>query len=198
MVETVEGSPAAEHLRKGDVIVAIDGTRVQTTCDVGRLIDMHSPGEEIEVAVRRGSDDRTFTITTMSNPDNEEQALIGILMDDIGYHFKSDVKVSFDTDNIGGPSAGLMFSLALYDLLTPDDLTDGREIAGTGVIDCDGGVGPIGGIDLKVVAAQREGAEIFLAPIANFDEAVAAAKEGIEVVPISNFADALEYLEDNP
>jgi PDZ domain-containing protein len=87
-----------------------------------------------------------------------------------------------------------MFSLGLYDLLTPDDLTSGRRIAGTGTIGCDGGVGPIGGIEQKVAGAEHKGAEIFLAPQANADSAKAVA-EDIHVVSVSTFQDALDYLE---
>jgi PDZ domain-containing protein len=110
-------------------------------------------------------------------------------------HFKFDpgVKVDFKTGRIAGPSAGLMLSLALYDLLTPEDLTAGHEIAGTGTLECGGGVGPIGGIQQKVAGAKAQGAEIFLAPLANVDEARVVA-DGIEIVPIGTFRDAIEYL----
>ena len=194
--QTVEGTPAAGVLLEGDVIVEVDGRSVQTTCDVGLLIDLHEPGDEIEVTVRRDGERVVLTVGSISNPDNQKQPLIGILMSDINYRFVSDVTVDIDTDRIGGPSAGLMFTLALYDRLTPDDLTDGRKIAGTGEIACDGGVGPIGGVAQKVAAAEDNGAEIFLSPSANFEDARAAAGDAIEVVSVATFADALDYLED--
>jgi PDZ domain-containing protein len=104
------------------------------------------------------------------------------------------VGVKFKTGEIAGPSAGLMFTLALYDRLTPDDLTDGRKIAGTGTIACGGVVGPIGGVEEKVAGAEDQGAEIFLAPEGNYAAALGVADE-IEVVSIATFDDAVEYLE---
>lgn len=193
--ETIEGTPAAGVLEAGDVIVEVDGEEVQTTCDVGRLIDLHEVGDEVEIIVERSGERESLVLETVSNPDNEGQPLIGILMSDINYRFVSEVTVDFDTDRIGGPSAGLMFTLALYDRLTPDDLTEGLTIAGTGEIACDGGIGPIGGVAQKVAAAKDHDATIFLSPSANYEDAVAAAGEGIEVVPVATFADALEYLE---
>jgi PDZ domain-containing protein len=192
----IDGTPADGVLMEGDVIVAVDGQKVRTTCDVGRLIDLHEPGDEIEVTIMRDGNRVVVTVDTINNPNSPDQPLIGIVMTDINYRFVSDVKVDIDTDQIGGPSAGLMFTLALYDRLTPDDLTDGRKIAGTGEIACDGGVGPIGGVEQKVAAAEKNGAEIFLSPSANFADAQAAADDTIEVVSVATFADALAYLED--
>ena len=89
-----------------------------------------------------------------------------------------------------------MFALGLYDRLTPDDLTGGRRIAGTGTIRCDGSVGPIGGIEEKIAGAEREGAEVFLAPIADANAAERVA-DGLLVIPVETFDDAVDYLEDN-
>ena len=115
-------------------------------------------------------------------------------MSDVDYSYDPGIEVDFQTGRIAGPSAGLMFSLALYDRLTSQDLTGGRAVAGTGTIDCDGGVGPIGGVEQKVAGAEREGAEIFLAPAANAQTAQSAARD-IEVVSISSFSDAVGYLQ---
>lgn len=194
IIETVSGAPAAGRLEPGDRIVAVDGERAQTTCDVGRLVDDHRAGDEVVVTVVRDGARRTMSLTTVAAPENSEQAFIGVIMRDINFSFDPPVVVAFDTGEIGGPSAGLMFALALYDRLTPDDLTGGRPIAGTGTITCDGGIGAIGGIEQKVAGAEREGAEIFLAPAANADAARAVAQD-IEVVPVATFRDALRYLE---
>jgi PDZ domain-containing protein len=93
----------------------------------------------------------------------------------------------------GGPSAGLMFTLAVYDLVTSQDLTGGRKIAGTGTIDLDGNVGPIGGVQQKVVAAQRAGAEYFLSPIENYPDALAMATR-ITVIEVATAQDAIDFL----
>jgi PDZ domain-containing protein len=194
VVQTVPGYPAAGVLEKDDVIVRVNGERVRTTCEVGSAIDDSELGGDVEVTVRRDGQLQSFVLETAANPQDPSTPFIGVHMADVGYSFDPPAEVEIATGNIAGPSAGLMFSLALYDLLTPDDLTDGLKIAGTGTIACDGGVGPIGGIAQKVAGAENEGAEIFLAPAGNFEEASGAAGD-IEVVSISTFKDALEYLE---
>ena len=194
VVRTVPRSPAARVLRPGDLIVAIDGRRVQTTCDVGAAIDRHEIGEQVEVVVRRRGRRRVFRLETVRHPEDPRAAYIGVAMEEVNYRFNPGVDVRFRTGQIAGPSAGLMFTLALYDRLTPDDLTAGRRIAGTGTIACDGGVGPIGGIEQKIASAEREGAEIFLTPRLNVPNARAVADE-LEIVAVSTFDDAVEYLE---
>jgi PDZ domain-containing protein len=195
VVDTRSGFGAHGVLEQGDVIVAVDGEEVDTTCDVGRLVERHEIGDKVEVVVTRAGERREFRIETRSNRLDPGTPFLGVEMEDVGYKFEPGVEVDFETGKIGGPSAGLMMTLALYDKLTPDDLTGGRRIAGTGTIACDGGVGPIGGIEQKVAGAEREGAVIFLSPQANLDAAEKAADE-IEVVAISNFDDAREYLEN--
>jgi PDZ domain-containing protein len=101
--------------------------------------------------------------------------------------------VKMTSDSISGPSAGLMWALGLYDLLTPGDLTGGRTIAGTGAIDSTGKVYPIGGVDKKIVAAKKAGAELFLVPRENLAEAQKAA-DGLKLVPVDSFSDALAAL----
>jgi Lon-like protease len=191
---TVPGSPAEGIFKKEDTIVEVDGVRTLTTCQVGAEIDKHEPGERLFFTVERDGKRKTLSVEATSNPEDPEGPFIGLEMRDVNFEFDPGFEVEFKTGRIAGPSAGLMFSLALYDRLTPDDLTGGRAIAGTGVIACDGGVGAIGGIVQKVAGAEEEGAEIFLAPAANADEAAEAAGD-IEIVPISNFREALEYLE---
>jgi len=195
VVDTVRGFAARGVLEKDDLIVVVDGEEIDTTCDVGRMVDRHEVGDTVEVVVKRDGQRRAFRIETRSSESEPGTPLLGVRMEDVGYRFEPGVEVDFETGKIGGPSAGLMMTLALYDKLTPDDLTGGRRIAGSGTIACDGGVGPIGGIEQKVAGAEREGAAIFLSPQANLDAAERAADE-IEVVAISNFDDAREYLEN--
>lgn len=192
--ELTAGTDAARFLKPGDRILEVDGAAISTTCDVGRGIDEHSPGERVDITVRRGGRRHSFDLRTVPNPQDPNSPLLGVFMSDIDFEFETDIEVSFETGEIAGPSAGLMMTLALYDKLTPEDLTGGRAIAGTGEIACDGGVGPIGGIEQKVAGAEMEGAEIFLAPAANFEAALAAAGD-IRVVAVSNFSDAVEFLE---
>lgn len=193
VITTITGAPADGVLEPDDVIIEIDGGEVDTTCDVGAAIDRHDTGEEISVTVRRDGKERSFDLELVENPIDGSPGFIGVQMRTLDFSFEPGVKVDFKTGEIAGPSAGLMLSLALYDRLTPEDLTGGHDIAGTGTLECDGGVGPIGGIEQKVAGAKARGAEIFLAPLANAEEARAVA-DGIEIVPVATFDEALEYL----
>lgn len=194
VIDTVDQAPAADVLKKGDVIVAVNDARVSTTCEVGRAIDQHEVGDDVELTVRRAGEKETLSLQTVRNPEDPTAPYIGVYMEDVAYEFEPGFDVEFRTGEIAGPSAGLMFALALYDRLTPDDLTKGREIAGTGTIACDGGVGAIGGIEQKIAAAETKGAEIFLTPAGNVEAAEAAADD-IRVVSVSSFDDALSYLQ---
>lgn len=197
VVETIADSPASGLLQEGDVIVSVEGQTVATTCDVGREIGSYEPGDDLTIRVRRGGEIETVEVGTVQNPDDPDSAIIGVFMNDVNRRFEPGLEVSFDTGKIGGPSGGLMMTLALYDQLTPEDITGGRSVAGTGTINCDGGVGPIGGIEQKVAGAEEAGAEIFLAPSGNVAAARTVAKN-IEVIEISTFDEAIRYLEDLP
>jgi PDZ domain-containing protein len=191
---TFEGLPAKGVLQRGDVIVRINNETISTTCDVTRVLKGVGIGTEVDVTIRRHGKLETFTLTTVGHPQNSSFPVLGVLIRDLNYEFDPGLEVKIETGDIGGPSAGLIFSLALYDRLTPDDLTDGRSIAGTGTIACDGQIGAISGIEQKVAGAEAEGAEIFLVPAANAAGARDAADE-IEVVPVATFNDAVDYLE---
>jgi len=195
VVGTLEGNPAHGVLKKGDVILEVGGDKVGTVCDAGREIDSHDVSEVIEVTVRRNGREKTVFLETVANPRDPKSPWIGVAMEEIDYSFDAAVDILFEPGDIAGPSAGLMFALEIYDRLTPDDLTNGRQIAGTGEIACDGGVTPIGGVEQKVAGAAREGADIFLAPTLNAEAARAAAGDDIQVVSVSTFSDALEFLE---
>ena len=194
IIATLPDSPAAGVLREDDVVLAINGEPVSTSCEVGTAISEAPVGEQVRLTLRRDGERTSVSVTTIENRQEPGTSLVGILLDDINYRFRPGIEVDFKTGEIAGPSAGLMFSLALYDRLTPDDLTAGRQIAGTGTISCDGGVGAIGGIEQKVAGAEKEGAEIFLAPVANLSDARTAA-EDIEVVSVATFDEAIAYLE---
>jgi Lon-like protease len=196
VVETIDGAPADGLLRADDVIVELNHQTVSTTCDVARIMNSVEPGEPVTLVVERDGKRKRFGgLVTARNPE-DGSALIGISMTDSNLEFDPDVDVKFRTGSIGGPSAGLMFALGLYDRLTPDDLTGGKQIAGTGTIQCDGSVGPIGGIEEKIAGAERAGAEIFLAPEADAPAAKKVAHD-LTVVSVATFDDAVDYLESH-
>jgi Lon-like protease len=194
VVRVDEEAPAGDALQENDVITEVNGETVETTCEASQKIGEIRPGDEVQLTVERDGARETYTLITARNPQDPRKAYVGVLMTDKGFEYDPGLEVEFDTDNIGGPSAGLMFTLALYDQLTPEDLTGGSQIAGTGTIGCGGEVGAIGGIEQKVAGAEAEGAEVFLAPAGNYDAAVAVADD-IRVVEVVDFDDALHYLE---
>jgi len=194
VVNTIADSPAEDVLRPEDVIVGIDDSRIETTCDVGAVLNEKDVGERVTVRYERAGSQRQAEISLAPNP-FEPGAFLGVEMRTVDFSFNPGVDVDFETGRIAGPSAGLMLALALYDQLTPEDLTAGHEIAGTGTLDCDGEVGGIGGIRQKVAAARAKGAEIFLTPRLNVEEARQIG-DGIEIVSISTFGEALSYLSD--
>jgi PDZ domain-containing protein len=190
---TVADQPADGVLREGDVIVSVNDEDTATLCDVGREIGEQDPGDEVRVQVLRDDRRVSLTLTAAENPTIPGRAYLGVAMRP-EYEFDPGLDVDFKTRDIAGPSAGLMFALGLYDMLTPEDLTDGRQVAGTGVIGCDGSVQPIGGVEQKIAGAERRGAEIFLSPKANA-AAARTATEDVEVVAVETFDEAVTYLE---
>ncbi len=190
----VEGAPAEGELRTGDEIVSVDGTPVDSTGDAVEAISGRSPGDSVTLGIVRNGQPRDIQLTTESAPDDPEAARVGIeLADDVDLPFDVDIELGQD---IGGPSAGLMFSLAVYDLLTPGQLTGGRFIAGTGTIDLSGNVGLIGGVQQKIAGAAENGATVFLVPSGDCAEAAQSdLADDVELVKVSTIDDAVEALQ---
>lgn len=195
----VEGAPALGRLQAGDAILAVDGRRVALASDVADQVTSHEPGEDVVFTVNRYGEELDVTVTTELSsptgemPDEEPRTVVGIAPAmGFGFPFRVDITLG---EEIGGPSAGLVFALGIIDKLTPGALTDGAYVAGTGTIDADGVVGPIGGIQQKVVGARNAGATVFLVPSDDCMAAVAAAVEGIRLVRVDTLSDARESLE---
>ncbi|MGI8616855.1 MAG: YlbL family protein [Actinomycetota bacterium] len=189
LVEFVgEGCPAAGRLFPGDLIVRIDGQQVGSRREASRLIDAVPVGGSIRFRVEADGDSHDVGVTRGRCPGVEEP-LIGILLVE-----PFPFEITIESGDVGGPSAGLMWAVGLYDLLTPGDLTGGRTIAGTGSIDLEGKVGPIGGIIDKVVAAREADADILLVPQDNFDEVRGVDAGDLTLISVSTFDDALEAL----
>jgi Lon-like protease len=189
LVESVVAGCAADgDLYPGDRILAIDGEEVETWRQASRAIQAAPSGASL-----------TFDLSVDGEPESvdlvrapcggSEDPLVGVSLIN---SFPFDVQIS--SGEIGGPSAGLMWALGLYDLLTPGDLTGGRTIAGTGQITLDGTVRPIDGIGQKIAAAADAGAAVFLLPEENAEAAEDAADHRLELVPVSSFDDAIAYL----
>ena len=189
--DVVPSCPADGKLYPGDIITSVDGTPVHTASQASKVFDKIPDNQPLhfELNVDGSTVQETFT-RAPCGPKNEK--LVGISMIDA-----FPIDVTYTSDEIGGPSAGLMWALGLYELLTPQDITAGRTIAGTGEIAPDGTVYPIGGIQDKVVAAQRAGATVFLAPKDNMDELKGVDTGDMQVIPVASFDDALQALQQN-
>jgi PDZ domain-containing protein len=189
------GSPAADELEVGDVITAVDGVPVPMVPNLGDAVRTRAPGDPVTLAVTRDDEPMTVTVETRATPDgpNAGQAQIGIFS---APEYDFPVEVQIDTGDVGGPSAGLAFTLTILDELSPGDLTGGDEIAVTGTIASDGTVGPIGGVAQKAVVARRAGARLFIVPRAEAAEARSHA-DGMKVAAVRDVDDALAALERN-
>lgn len=185
----VEGCAADGRLYPGDRILEIDGQEVDTSRQASRAIRSAPSGATLTFDV--SVDGEPETVRLVREPcGGRPEPLVGVSLIN---SFPFDVSIS--SGDVGGSSAGLMWALGLYDLLTPGDLTGGRTIAGTGVMGLDGTVLPIDGIGSKIVAAADAGATVFLLPQDNEAAARAVEAEGLEVVPVGSFDDALAYLD---
>jgi PDZ domain-containing protein len=195
--ELAETSKAKGLVQPGDVIVEADGQRVATANDLVVLIQAHRPGERVGLRLRRGEEERVVEVPLGESPDEPGRARAGLIVLTHLYDYELPREVNLQTKDIGGPSAGLMFALGVYNAVAPTDITKGHKIAGTGTISTDGKVGPVGGVKYKVTAAERAGAEIFLAPQENLEEAKKQART-IRVVPVRTFKEALAALDALP
>ncbi len=195
----------------GDTVTKVDGKRFENNQEFMDYVQSQKIGTEVAVTFIQDDQTRTEKGKLIELSTNKK-AGIGITLVD-HTEISSKDKVEFHVDNIGGPSAGLMFTLEIYEQLTGKDLRKGKQIAGTGTIDSDGTVGRIGGIDKKVASASQQGVEIFFAPDdeltaeqqsanpefkSNYQEAKAALKKiksDMKIVPVKTLQDALDYLE---
>ena len=195
----VPGGAAAKLLKVGDVITQVDGADVASSEDAVAAIGRTTPGQAVAVTVER--DGKTVTVQITTRPDERDPKLprIGV---SLGTKYTYPIQIDNNVGReIGGPSAGTMFALAIYDKLTPGELTGGKKIAGTGEMSADGVVGPIGGIRQKMRGAANAGASIFLVPQGNCSEATDGDDDGLKLVKITKLADAissLKALADDP
>lgn len=193
----VEGSDAAGKVRDGDVLVSITDEAgavhpADSASMVFRLVKTTPAGSVLTLRVERDGEEIDLPVTTIPDESHPQGSRLGIYLD-VEAQAPLDVRVNLES--VGGPSAGLIFSLAIIDKLSAGDLTGGRVIAGTGTMSYDGEVGPIGGIVQKMHGAKRDGAEWFLAPVQNCRETIGEVPDGLRVVAVSSLAEAREAVE---
>mgnify|MGYP003083441970 FL=1 len=192
VMQLVPDSAASGKLSEGDVITAVDGTTVTEPAQVREIVQKKKPGDEITVTVKHDDTTEDKTIKLGKHPDDENTPLLGVTM---GATPSDGVKVDYNLEDIGGPSAGLMFALAVVDKLSPGELNGGKFVAGTGTIDDTGKVGAIGGIEHKVKSAEDLGAEVFLAPADNCKEAIKNHPKDMTMLKVTSLEDAIHQLD---
>lgn len=201
VADVAKDSAAAKEIEPGDVLLSVDDVPVDKPALVRAFVQEHKPGEKVRVEIRKDSqvkdgeqgDVVTKEITLGKHPEDENVALLGVTMT---VQPADGVRVKYNLEEVGGPSAGLMFTLAVVDKLSPGDLGGGKFVAGTGTIAEDGKVGPIGGIEHKVRSARDLGAEVFLAPEANCAEAVSRDTGDMVVLKITDLDQAVQQLKN--
>ena len=204
VVEVCPGAPAFGKLQAGDRVLAIDDQAVKTLDDVSPLVQQHRPGEPATVTYSRQGETHTATIVTGKRSKNGQKCLpvravgdgtpcVGVSTQSFTpYRFPIDVRIN--TDRVGGPSAGLAFTLAIIDDLTPGNLTGGKRVAVTGTISGEGIVGPVGGVEQKAITARHNGVKLMIVPEEEVKDARAGAGD-VKVVGVHTLDQALGALE---
>lgn len=192
---------ACKQLNPGDTITALNGNEIATLDDLIRIIAEYIPGDVVTLRViaHESSTSVDRRVQLIADPEDPKRTLIGIIPADTRT-VDLPFEVGIDTDRIGGPSAGLAFTLALLDELTPGDLNGGVKVAVTGTISDDESIGAIGALRQKTVAAKAAGARVFLVPASQSEQELAAARQvagtSLRVIPVANLSDALSALAD--
>jgi len=197
----VKGGASQGVLHAGDVIKAVDGNPITQADQVAKFVTKHRPGQRVVFTVVRAADAKKKSpptrqvgiVTRESNDNLPKRAIVGITAGvEHLFPFTIDIRLA----DVGGPSAGMMFALGIIDELTPGNMTGGRFVAGTGTIEDNGKVGPIGGISLKTIGARDMGARYFLTPADNCEEAAKDVPGGLTLVKVKTLDDALTALTE--
>jgi PDZ domain-containing protein len=184
--------PSVGKLQRGDAIDAVNGKPVATIEQFTALLKATKPGDNVVLDYRRKNSPAGVATVTLGSNADRDYGYLGVAVLNAPW---APFSIDFNLANIGGPSAGLMFSLAVVDKLTTGDLNDGKFVAGTGTIDSDGKVGSIGGITHKMLAAREAGATVFLVPADNCDEAKTAHEDGLQLVKVDTLGHAVDALD---
>ena len=198
VVGLLEDSPVKDKLKKGDLINSINNTVIYSATEFISTLRTYSIGETVSIGLLReidGIKEQIYIKTTLiEHVEYEGEPMVGFLATTVNERFDFPFEIDIKTGNVGGPSAGLMMALNVYNNLIPEDITNSKIIAGTGTIEIDGSVGPVGGIKQKIIAAKRAGAELILVPVANFEEAKQFETDKTAIVAVDSFDEALAVI----
>ena len=186
------GSPAEGKLRRGDVVVAVDGKRVRALADLSREIGRREPGQRVRLTVRRGDRSLTLAMNTAEADDDPGRPVVGILVTQDA-DIELPIRVDIDLGQVGGPSAGLPFALEIARMLG-QDVTHGCAVAATGELAIDGTVLPVGGLKQKTIGARRADVDVFVVPAGRNAEDARKSADGLPVIPVESFQQALQKL----
>lgn len=200
VMDVSENSAAQGLIHINDVVKKVDGVDVTLPGELAEEVQKHAPGDKVTLTVERQKRTKEIEVELQNKPEllrnRGESGDVAFLGVTTVAQPADGLRVNYNLTNIGGPSAGLMFSLAVVDKLSPGELTGGQFIAGTGTIEADGAVGPIGGITHKIQAAEDAGAKVFLVPADNCSEALTVDREGIDLIKVDSLEDAISDLKD--
>ena len=195
-----EFAPSDQLLDPGDTLLKLDGTPLSVVDDLAPILAKHEPGDKVEIEFERDGEPGSGEVELIASPTEPERTIIGFIPTDTArVSLPDDVQINIDTESIGGPSAGLAFTLTLIDQLSEGDLLGGQRVAVTGTIDINSNVGAIGGLTSKASAVLQSGAKYFLVPTAQGEEDIAKAREvvgdQVEIIPVATLDEALAALE---
>ena len=198
VVGLLDDSPVKEKLKKGDLLNSINNKEIRSTTEFISTLRTFSIGETISIGLLRDIDGELVQMyvetTLIEHVEYEGEPMVGFLATTVNERFDFPFEIDIKTGNVGGPSAGLMMALNVYNNLIPEDITNTMVVAGTGTIEIDGSVGPVGGIKQKIIAAKRAGAELILVPLANFEEAKPFETDKTAIVAVDSFEQALSVI----
>ena len=198
VVGLLEDSPVKDKLKKGDLINSINNTDIYSATEFISTLRTYSIGETVSIGLLReidGIKEQIYIKTTLiEHVEYEGEPMVGFLATTVNERFDFPFEIDIKTGSVGGPSAGLMMALNVYNNLIPEDITNSKIIAGTGTIEIDGSVGPVGGVKQKIIAAKRAGAELILVPVANFEEAQPFETDKTAIIAVDSFDEALAVI----
>ncbi len=196
VVGLLDDSPVKDKLIKNDLIVSINNELVKSVSEFISMLRTYEIGDIVNIGLIRNEQELNIETKLIEHVEYENEPMVGFLASTPNQQFIFPFEVDIKTGNVGGPSAGMMMALNVYNLLTENDITNGKKIAGTGTIEIDGSIGPVGGVKQKVIAAKRANAGLILVPTANYEEASVFADDNTQIVAVDSFDNALNVIFD--
>jgi len=196
VVGILDDSPVAGKLLKEDLITSINNEEIKSTTEFIALLRTYEIGDIVSIGIIREGIKKSIETKLIEHIDYENEPMVGFLASTPNQRFVFPISIDIDTGNVGGPSAGLMMALNVYNSLIENDITNGIKVAGTGTIEIDGSVGPVGGVKQKVIAAKNAGASLILVPTANFNDIKSYIDDDTNIVPVDTFKHSLEVISE--